>query len=102
MSQEYTCGVPETAVEKLDQPPLPSAPSARPDRAPRGGGCAARGADLRVGICPGKSQNSRPPRTPRHPSSHLPATPSCARGRRQPRGRRSAGGAVPEDARRVQ
>eukprot|EP00661_Eupelagonemidae_sp_cell13_P019012 gene19012-biopygen5468 len=34
-------GCPETAVGKLDQPPLPPAPSAPPDRAPRGGGRAA-------------------------------------------------------------
>eukprot|EP00661_Eupelagonemidae_sp_cell13_P016934 gene16934-biopygen5306 len=28
---------PDTVVEKLDQPPVPSAPSARPGRAPGGG-----------------------------------------------------------------
>eukprot|EP00661_Eupelagonemidae_sp_cell13_P009693 gene9693-biopygen4723 len=50
----------ETVVGKLDQPPVPSAPSARPGRAAGGGGRAARGADLRAGMRPGKSRNSRP------------------------------------------
>eukprot|EP00661_Eupelagonemidae_sp_cell13_P007274 gene7274-biopygen3035 len=53
--------VPETAVGKLDQPPVPSAPSARPGRAAGGGGRAARGADLRAGRRPGKARKSPTP-----------------------------------------
>eukprot|EP00661_Eupelagonemidae_sp_cell13_P007501 gene7501-biopygen18051 len=44
--QEGTGRCPETVVERLDQPPVPSAPSARPGRAPGGGGRAARCADF--------------------------------------------------------
>eukprot|EP00661_Eupelagonemidae_sp_cell13_P025748 gene25748-biopygen21014 len=47
---------PDNVVGKLDQRPIPSAPSAPPDRTPRGGGRAARGADLRAGMRPGKSR----------------------------------------------
>eukprot|EP00661_Eupelagonemidae_sp_cell13_P001784 gene1785-biopygen6365 len=42
-------GCPQTVVGKLDPPPIPSAPSARPGRAPGEGGRASRGADLRAG-----------------------------------------------------
>eukprot|EP00661_Eupelagonemidae_sp_cell13_P021204 gene21204-biopygen11651 len=70
----------DTVVGKLDQPPVPSAPSARPGRAPRGGGCAARGADLRTGTRPKQCRNSRPPppRAPHHPSP-LPPVAAAVR-----------------------
>eukprot|EP00661_Eupelagonemidae_sp_cell13_P013304 gene13304-biopygen23036 len=74
--QEGRRRCPKTVVGKLDQPPVQSSPSARPGRAAGGGGRAARGADLRAGMRPGKSRKfpTPPPRrAPRHPSAHPPA-----------------------------
>eukprot|EP00661_Eupelagonemidae_sp_cell13_P019394 gene19394-biopygen16044 len=86
----------QTVVGKLDQPPVPSAPSARPGRAAGGGGRAARGADLRAGRRPGKARKSPPPPPPPPPTraaQRLPRPPPesaaqrllCAGGRRLPR-----------------
>eukprot|EP00661_Eupelagonemidae_sp_cell13_P023620 gene23620-biopygen10366 len=50
--QEGRRRCPETVVGKLDQPPVPSTPSAHPGRAAGGGGRAARGANLRAGMRP--------------------------------------------------